>query len=387
MAQVPYYYHDPNRDFLFRDGARLGEEKVAPFAEQHDHDQTFNMAAWKALDELRFWEILKFKKGVHPFNKWFEMVAQLEGLASTAQDAGFVVAALSQAAFVMVIETFSPPFLSVNHILDRLAAGMVTATAIAEPHTGTDTRNLQTIALPNGDHWLLNGVKTNISLAPQAELILVLGRMPGKDKKDQTLFLLNKEKHSWEVGPTDDKLGCRSLPTATVTFRDVVIRQEDILGKPGEGMEAMLGFMGYARALYGMLGPILLTPAMERAKAYLQERQSGGKNLSQHQHIQRKIAECMIGMEQSKWMAIGAIGQVIDGLPEAAMSSSVAKITGMRNMERMARDILSIFGSEGYKDPYLGRIVRDSMAWMNMGGTEEAHLMNIFHQWAKGVGV
>lgn len=383
MKRGAYYDRDDRLYSLFLAWADFGHQYVAPFAEQHDANNTFNLEAWRQLGAEGFFDKMGGTKGVSSDYKWWDAVAMLEGLASTALDSGFVVTALSQMAFAFVYDGLTDSAPDFGQLIERLGKGMVTATAIAEPHTGTDIANLQTIATPKGEGWILNGEKTNISHAPTAEWVLVLGRIPELGKKGLTLFLLDAKKHVWECSPPDHKLGNRTLPTASLTFRDIELTRADILGEPGEAMRVLNSMMSFSRALYGMLGPALLRPLMEQAKTFVASRKSGGKSLDDHQHIQRKLAECMMGLEQSRWTAVGAIGQIMDGENMASMASSVAKLTGVRNMERMMRDLLSIFGSQGYQDPLLGRMMRDTMGWMNMGGTEEAQLMSIYNGFSR----
>lgn len=382
--RTPYYYQASEFHSYFHAWAEFGRDYVAPKAAALDAANEFNHEAWKRLADEGFWKWIATTKKQIFDTQWWDFSATLQGLASEACDSGFIVSAIAQAATVYTIYHYHSNHLYKNKVLDAVNDdGVLIATAIAEPHTGTDVRALKTIAETKNGKLLLNGEKTNISHAPTAEYILVLARMPELGKKDLALFLLGPENTGIERGTADDKLGNRTLPTSWLKFNDVEILPHQIIGK-GDTVNAIDTLMGLARGYYGMVGPQLFRPLLKRAQTHINARQSGNKPLSEHQHIQRKISECILSIEQAHWTGMGAVANVMEGNSRRSLAGSIAKITGMRAMEQISRDILSILGSEGYKDELVTRMLRDTMGWMNIGGTEEAHLINIFNHYAKG---
>jgi alkylation response protein AidB-like acyl-CoA dehydrogenase len=294
-------------------------------------------------------------------------------------DAGFLLTVVNHAAFLHGLVRQGSPGQK-GKWMPKLLKGMLTATAIAEPHSGTDASGSQSIARESDGHWLLNGSKWNISHANTAGLYAVLGKMDGLGP---TLFLLEANAKGITVGEPQSKLGNRSLPTASIHFEDCAISEENIIGKAGRGMQALGEFVTLARIWDGWMGAMLICPLIDKAMAWLEERHSFGQPLLEHQHVQSKIAEALLALQQARWVGRGALRQMLANAPDKAMMSSIAKLCGSRAALGAALDLLSLMGSEGYLEGPFERLTRDAIGLMMVGGTEEMHKINIFNQFKK----
>jgi alkylation response protein AidB-like acyl-CoA dehydrogenase len=359
--------------------ADFGRQEVAPRAVELARENAFDYESWEKLAATDFWKLIVSKEYGGLGNGWWDFTAAMEGLASAACDGGFVLTAISNAVFIRGLSLFGTPEQKGKYF-PMLLRGALTATAIAEPHSGTDTSAIRTAARREGGKLLLSGEKYNIAHAPTAELTLIVGRMPELGKRDVTLFLLDQDHTGLVRGEAESKMGNRTIPTSWLRMEDIPVSEESILGGPGDGIQTLVQMASLGRIYYGLVGAQLLTPLLDAALAHVQSRESFKRPIADHQHVQRKITDAVVGIAQSRWTALGALGELLVGKKEALLTSSVAKLVGTEAFLKHARDLMSLFGSDGYLEGLASHLYQDASGWITVGGTEEMHRINIFNQ-------
>lgn len=362
----------------------LAAETVAPRAIEMSRQNSFDAESWQQFCEAGLWELIlpAAFSGTEP--DWWGFTAALEGIAEFCKDGGFLLSLISQAGFIRGLGRVGSPEQQARYF-PRIQAGALTATCIAERHSGTDTGNLQTKA--TGPHaekgpWSLNGDKWNIAHAPSAEIFVVVGRIPALAPRDITLFLLD-ERHGPHIerAARDEKLGNRSIPTGGLTFRDVPVDEEQIFGQAGKGIRALLEMVVIDRIYYGWMGSRLLLPLLDQATAFIAQRQSFKRPLSEHQYVQEKIVDTLMGLAQSRFVGMGALAQLLAGNPSSTLNASVTKLTGSQALLDASRELMALLGSDGYHLGEATHLVQDALGFMSVGGTREMHRIAIFNQY------
>ncbi len=366
-------------------------EAYRTFAEAHiarralalSRENAFDHQSWELLCKTDFWKRIVPKEFGGFEQDWWGFIAGLEGMASASQDGGFILTVVSQAAFIHGLNQFGTPEQQSKYF-PQLLAGALTATAIAEPHTGTDASALKTNAAENpAGNLILNGKKWNISHAPTATVTLVVGRIPERSERDIALFLVDNAQEGVHAGPAQAKMGNRTIPTSYLEFKDVALSDADVLGSKVGGFKALVETVTVARILDGWMGAMLMKPILEKAMVLIETRASKGRPLSKHQYIQLKITNLLIGLKQSRYTGIGAMSQLLNGHPEAYMTGSIAKLTGAKAFQEAAQEMVNLFGSEGYLEGEISHLLNDAMGLSIVGGTEEMHRINIFNQYRR----
>lgn len=362
--------------------ADFGRHEVAPRALACAAANAFDAESWQKLAQTDFWKLpLPVSLGGSG-RGWWDFTAAIEGLARTCSDGGFLMSVIGQAAFIRGILEMGTEAQQ-HAVLPELLAGGLCATAIAEPHTGTDARAVQTVAQRQGAGWVLEGEKRNIAHAPGADWLLVLGRMPDLGKRDATLFLLHGGAEGLQRGPANAKLGNRTLPTGWIRFEGVPVSEAEVLGKPGDGLRALGKVSNLMRAYYGLLAAQLALPLLDRAGQWLEQRESMGRGLLEQQHVQRKLVDAIAGVHSSRMTGLGAVSAVLAEKAEAGMLASVAKMAGTEALVRATQDLMTLMGSEGYQEGLAAHLHSDAAGWLLAGGTEEMHRINVFQQWRR----
>jgi len=178
------------------------------------------------------------------------------------------------------------------------------ALALTEPSAGSDLAGgVKTTATLDGDEWVINGSKawiTNPSLSP---IIIVLTRTnPSAGTRGFSQIIVPTDAKGLTIHPKEKKMGLRASPTHMLTFDDVRVPKENLLGTEGRGLHQTLATLDGGRISIGAMAVGLAQAALDEAVRYSQERESFGKPLAQHQSIQNYIADMATEIEASRLM-------------------------------------------------------------------------------------
>jgi acyl-CoA dehydrogenase len=176
--------------------------------------------------------------------------------------------------------------------------------SVTEPGAGSDVSSITTKAVKEGDKWVINGTKMWITNAGHANWFFVLAKTdptagPGKS---MTGFIVDGDSVGITLGRKEINLGQRASDTRMVTFDNVVVPQENIIGEVGQGFKIAMGAFDTTRPLVaaGALG--LASRALSEAAKYALERKTFGVPIIKHQAISTMLAEMAIGVESSRAM-------------------------------------------------------------------------------------
>jgi alkylation response protein AidB-like acyl-CoA dehydrogenase len=339
----------------------------------------FDFDGWHALREAGLWRMI-VPGAAHASGHWWGFTAALDGLSSTIGRPELLLSVIAQAGMVRAIERHGSPAQQ-DRYFGAILRGDVSATGIAEPGTGTDVRSVKSTltAAPGG--YLLNGGKYNIAHAPIMDFGLIVCRLEGGDpNKNTALALIERGAPGLRTGHADDKLGNRNLPTGALHFDDVPVPHAQLLGVPGRGLATLIDIISLGRLYYGLAAANLATPCLELAMRYAASRTGFNETIDSFQHVQRRLVDIRIGMERSRWLALGALSQLLSGQKEALMSASIAKLVGSEDLIANATSLVKLFGSLGYHNGPIAELMKNALGFASVGGTEEMHRKNIFNQ-------
>ena len=359
--------------------ADFGKSIIAPgYSGRYDQAQ-FAQEAWRQLArETDFWRLPIPSTLGGMDGSWWDFTAALEGLASTAEDIGFLLSCIAQAGVLRgLLSQGNHP--QQERYIPWILEGALTATAIAEPQSGTDVPNVKTVAAQTPEGYHLNGDKWHIAHGSSAKLTLVVGR--SAETEGLTCFWVENDTPGVEATPHKGLGGIRTLPIASLSFTDVPITEVALFGEAGKGLPALGSAVSLARPYYGLLAAQLLENALPQVMEFLRTRQSFAQPILKHQQVQQKLTDVQLAISQARWTAYGALHTLLEGDPQAIMLGSVAKLAGTQGLITGSQTLLSLLSSHGYTQQHpIFRLVQDAMGMMSVGGTEETHRINIFNQ-------
>jgi len=259
--------------------------------------------------------------------------------------------------------------------LPRVASGTnkLSALALTEPGAGSDIQGgVATKAVKAGSEWVINGAKMWCTNASIAEYIITLVRTdPSGGSRSLSMILVPTDSPGLTIGPAEKKMGLHGSPTHAVTFEDVRVPLENLIGEEGKGLQQTLSTLDGGRIGVGAISVGLAQAAFEYAVNYARERKAFGKAIAEQQAIQWMLADAATEIEIARNMLYKAAWLKEQGRPynkEAAM----AKMFATEMAERVCRNAIQIHGGYGYSSEYpVERIYRD-VRLMTIGeGTSE----------------
>ncbi|MFB1082061.1 acyl-CoA dehydrogenase [Jeotgalibacillus sp. JSM ZJ347] len=255
----------------------------------------------------------------------------------------------------------------------KLATGEhLGAFCLTEPSAGSDAASLKTRAVKKDDHYVLNGSKIFITNGGEADTYIVFAVTdPEKGTKGISAFIVEKNFLGFVVGKDEEKMGLHGSRTVQLTFEDMKVPLENLLGEEGEGFKIALGNLDVGRIGIAAKSLGIAEAAVEHAVAYAKEREQFGKPIAQQQGIGFKLADMATAAEAAKLLVYQAAFLRQEGKPcgkEASMAKLFASSTAMNN----AIECVQVFGGNGYTEDYPAeRLFRDAKISEIYEGTSE----------------
>ena len=253
--------------------------------------------------------------------------------------------------------------------------GKLGSLALTEPGAGSDLAGgVKTKATLEGDSWILDGAKMWTTNASIADIIITLCRT-APDKL--SLIIVPTNTPGLTIGAPEKKMGLKGSPTHAVTYDEVRVPRENMLGIEGKGLAQTLKVLDGGRISIGALSIGLAQAAMEEAIKYSNERQTFGKYLKEHQAIQFKIADMAMLIETARLGVYRAAW-----LKEKGMSytkeASMGKLFATEVAEKVCFEAIQIHGGYGYSSEFaVERIYRDQRLMSIGEGSSEVQRMVI----------
>ncbi|NVI92865.1 acyl-CoA dehydrogenase family protein [Actinomadura sp. BRA 177] len=252
---------------------------------------------------------------------------------------------------------------------------MMTAIAMTEPGTGSDLAGMQTTARLDGDHYVLNGAKTFITGGVLADRVLVVARTspatPENRRAGLSILAVDTKSEGYAVGRKLEKIGLRSSDTAELSFTDVRVPAEDLLGEEGRGFEYLTHNLAEERLGIATSSYASAAAAVEFARKYVQERTVFGKTVSSFQNTKFVLAECATEVEAARSLVDRCI-EALDAGELTPADAAVCKLFCTEVQARVVDKCLQLHGGYGYILEYpIARLYADARVTRIYGGTSE----------------
>ena len=257
-------------------------------------------------------------------------------------------------------------------------AEKIGAWGLTENSAGSDAGGTRTMAVRDGDHWVLNGSKTfitNGSLADTAVVMAVTDKAKGK--KGISAFVVERGTKGFRSGKKEDKLGVRSSDTSELVFEDCRVPAGNLLGKEGHGFIDALRVLDRGRIGIAAFSIGIAQAALEAALRYARDRKQFGRAIAEFQAIQLKIADMSTRIEAARLLCWKA-ATLRDNGKEHTLESSQAKLFASEMSVEVALEAIQIHGGYGYIKEYpVERHLRDAKLGTIGEGTSEVQRMVI----------
>lgn len=252
------------------------------------------------------------------------------------------------------------------------------ALALTEPGAGSDLKGITTRAEVDGDEWVINGSKAWITNAGDADFIVTLVRTDSTGgSQAMSMIIVPANTPGLHVAPHEKKMGLGSCHSNAVTFDNVRVPRENLLGEVGRGLQQTLTTLDGGRISIGALSVGIAQAALEEATRYAKERQAFGLPISQHQAIQWMLADAATEIHAARLMVHYAAWLKDQGRPYTK-AGAMGKLFASEMAERVTRNAIQIHGGYGYSREYpVERMYRDARLMTIGEGTSEVQRLVI----------
>src|SRR2546429_5294757 len=259
--------------------------------------------------------------------------------------------------------------------LPRLSADTVASYALSEAGSGSDAFALATVAVEEGDRFLLTGRKLWITNAGEAGLFLLFANAnPSAGYRGITAFIIEREFPGFQVGKKEDKLGLRASSTCELTLDNCAVPKANVLGEVGKGYKIAIETLNDGRIAIEAQMIELARGAWEFASKYAQERKQFGKAIADFQGIQFQIAQMATEIEAARLMVYNC-ARMKDAAVNFVKEAAMTKLFASQVAERVTSLAIEIYGGFGFTQKYPGgKKRRGGQNGKNYQGTTQQQL-------------
>ena len=362
----------------------FAEQNIKPYIMEWDEAQTFPIPLFKKLGEMGFMGVLVPEELGGSALGYHEYITIIEEISKVDPSIGLSVAAHNS--------------LCTNHILafgneeqkkkwiPKLATGEhIGAWGLTEHNTGSDAGGMNTTAVKDGDHWVVNGSKNFITHGISGDIAVVIVRTGNKgDSKGMTAFVFEKGMPGFTSGRKANKLGMRASETAELFFDDCRIPDANRLGDVGQGFIQSMKILDGGRISIGALSLGIAKGAYEASLKYSKERHQFGKAISEFQAIAFKLADMATEIEASE-LLLHKAAFLKNNNRNVTTLGAMSKMYSSEVCVKVATEAIQIHGGYGYtKDYPVEKFFRDSKLCTIGEGTTEIQKLVISRNILKG---
>jgi alkylation response protein AidB-like acyl-CoA dehydrogenase len=269
-----------------------------------------------------------------------------------------------------------------QRFLPKLASGeWIGCFALTEPGAGSDVAGLETTAEKRGDHYVLNGQKVFITNGNHAGSAIVAAKTDkSAGHRGISLFAVEASTKGFQKDGHEEKLGLCASDTARLSFVDMEVPAENLLGKPGDGFKQLMQTLNGSRISIAAQAVGIAQRAFDEALEYAQQRKQFGKPIAANQAIQWKLADMDVKIEASRLLYLKAAAALDRGELTPEMGSR-CKLLASETATWVTREAVQVHGGNGYTTDYpVERLMRDAKVTEIYEGTSEIQRMVIAKQ-------
>ncbi len=267
-----------------------------------------------------------------------------------------------------------------RHLPDICAGRSLCCIAVTEPGGGSDVAAIKTRAVRDGEHYVLNGSKMFITNGVMADIYFVAARIEqgaegegnqGKRHRGISMFLVERSTAGLTVSRKLDKMGMRASDTAELSFQDMRVPAENLLGREGVGFYEVMRVFQRERLVAGLHAIAGCQRALEDTIGYVRERHAFDSPLSKKQVVRHKLADLATLIEAGRSLTYAACLKFAEGV-DAVKEISMVKLFTADMAQKVAYDCVQLHGGYGYMREYaIERFFRDTRLMTIGGGTSE----------------
>ncbi len=367
---MSYYFNEDHE--IFRQGLRdFLNKEVRPNIDQWEEDRRIPREIWKKMGDMGYLGLNFSEKYGGMDADFFYSVIFVEEVSKVWSGGFMITPVVVQYMSMPYIASHGSEFLKEKYLKKTISGEWLSSIAITEPGAGSDVQNIQTKAIRQGDHYLVNGSKTFITNGVYGDfLITVVKTDPEAGINGVSLLVIDR--NAAGVSATKlKKLGWHASDTAELKFEDVKVPVENLIGDEGQGFFYLMGGLQLERLTGAISGFSACEEAIDYSLQYMSEREAFGRKINRFQVLRHRIAQMSSEITSIKYFVYHCCRVHADG-GYAVKECSMAKLLSSELADKVAYQCLQFFGGYGFIEEFkIARMFRDSRIGTIGAGTSE----------------
>lgn len=357
---------------IFRESLRhFIQKEINPHIDQWEREGQIDKNIWKKMGEMGYMG-LNYPESLQGLDLDFYYSLIFCEELTYCYSGGFAISAL-------VIQYMSAPYLlkygseylKEKYLAPVILGDMVSAVAITEPGAGSDVQGIQTTAVLQGDHYIVNGSKTFITNGYYGDFFITAVKTdPNARSKGISLLVIDRNAEGVTANKID-KMGWHASDTAELGFNQVRVPKENLLGVEGDGFKYLMGGLQLERLTAAIHSLTTAQSAIDYTLEYIEQRSAFKKPLKDFQVIRHRMAQLIADVEINKAYVYHCCDLQNEG-KYAVKECSIAKLQTSELAKKVVDECLQFFGGYGFTEDYkIARLYRDVRVGTIIGGTSE----------------
>ena len=357
---------------LFRQSLRAFIDKeVHPNIDQWEEDRRIPREVWKKMGDMGFLGLSYPEEyGGSNLDFFYDVVFNEE--LGRVNSGGFIITQ-------QVVQYMSGPYilkygseaLKKKYLPGLISGDLISSIGITEPGAGSDAQNIQTRAVKEGDHYIVNGSKTFITNGVYGDLIITVVKTdPKAGAAGVSLLVIDRNAEGVSARKLK-KLGWHASDTAELSFDNVKVPVENLVGSEGAGFYYLMNGLQLERLCFIPCSVVAMETAIEKSLQYMSERQAFGRSIDKFQVLRHRIAQLASEVEAMKAFSYHCC-ELYDKQVYDVKKCSMAKLICTELNEKVATQCLQFYGGYGFMEEYpMARMYRDVRVGTIGGGSSE----------------
>lgn len=362
----------------------FGAKEITPFRKEWDDNQHFPVELFKKLGELGLMGVLVPNEYGGSGFGYFEYVTAIAELSKLDPSVGLSMAAHNSLCTGHIM-MFGNEEQKKKYLPKLATCEFLGAWGLTEPNTGSDAGNMRTVAVKDGDHYVINGAKNFITHGVSGDVAVVIARTGEVgDSHGMTAFVVERGTPGFKGGRKEDKLGMRASETAEMIFEDCRVHESQVLGEVGEGFIQSMKILDGGRISIAALSLGIAEGALEESIIYSKEREQFNQPISKFQAISFKLADMATQVEAARLLTFKAADLKNRG-EKVTLAGAKAKYFASEVSVSVSNEAVQIFGGYGFtKDYPVEKYYRDAKLCTIGEGTSEIQKLVISREILRG---
>ena len=351
---------------------KFAENELAPLAPEIDISGEFPKESIKKLAELGLLGIFVPEKyGGSEFD-YVSLAIAVEEISRACASTGVIVA-VNNSLCAYPIMQFGTEEQKQKYLPLICSGEKIGAIGITEPNAGSDVAAMETTAVMEGDHYILNGTKRFITNAGEAGIFVIFAYTNKELKhKGISAFIVERDTPGFSLGKHEDLMGIRATANCELIYEDCKIPKENLLGEEGQGFYICMNTLDVSRIDIGAQAVGISQAALDEAVKYSKERVAFGRPICKFEMIQNMLAEMATQIHAARMLVYYSAWCKDAGIKRFSKEAAMAKYYAANISVDVTRKAVQIFGGYGYsKDYTVERLYRDAKILELYEGTSE----------------